>query len=207
MCGRFSLSLSGDIVAKHFSLTSSFVLKPRYNIAPLQKVPVIREHGCLEFLTWGLRPAWLKDSYNSLINARIETINEKPAFKNAFKKQRCIIVADGYYEWKSIKNRKRPYHVTLRSGNVFALAGIWCGDSCAVITQVTLHNELSHLHARMPVILPKSGYLAWLDRKKKISCLQELLNFSKQENFLIKPVTTKVGDPSFDTKTCIESIV
>jgi putative SOS response-associated peptidase YedK len=174
MCGRYSLTSPVEAVRKVFGFAARPNLAPRANIAPSQEVAAVRlgpgesgdvgqEHGgrCFVWLRWGLIPAWAKDPAigNRMINARAETLAEKPAFRSAFRKRRCLILADGFYEWKSESGRKQPYRITLTGGGPFALAGLWerwtdpqgAGtiESCTIIT-TEANARLREIHHRMP---------------------------------------------------------
>ncbi|PSB54255.1 hypothetical protein C7B61_22460, partial [filamentous cyanobacterium CCP1] len=181
MCGRFTLSQSAEALAIAFDLEEVPPVPPRYNIAPTQPIAVVRSltHSSttsereLTYLSWGLVPSWAKDPKigTKLINARAETLAEKPSFRAAFKRRRCLIVADGFYEWHRTPEGKQPYYFHLQDHQPFAFGGLWehwengNGDvieSCAIIT--TAANEvLSPIHDRMPVILEPKGYDLWLD--------------------------------------------
>lgn len=205
MCGRFCLDTDLATIIEYFSLRHNVVLKPRYNIAPSQVVPVIREPGKLEFLVWGLRPSWLKAEHNSFVNARLETLAEKPSFKQAFNKRRCLIVANGYYEWKQIGKIKQPYFISLPQRELFAFAGIWDGDTCSIITTPAQHAQLSGIHERMPVVLNKQYCDLWMSPEANI---QELLNFTTNNNyqFVINAVSTQVNSPKHDSMVCTQPL-
>ena len=193
MCGRFTLRTSNKALTKAFDLLDADMgdvpeLRPRYNIAPTQQVAAvrIRENGRrqLVLMKWGLIPSWADDPVigNRMINARAETVATKPSFRSAFKSRRCLIVADGFYEWQKRGAAKQPYLIGLDSGKPFAFAGLWehwhredqTIDSCTIIT--TSANELMEpLHDRMPVILPSSRYDQWLDAKSDRSDVEKLL--------------------------------
>ncbi|MFM7151395.1 MAG: SOS response-associated peptidase [Gemmataceae bacterium] len=178
MCGRFTLVKSTDEVLKHFDVEILPDLFPRENIAPTQGILAIRRtaEGRREgrLLRWGLIPSWTKEMPRSrpLINARGETVNEKPSFRKAFLHRRCLLPADGYYEWKEDDGKKKPFHVHFQDHRPFAMAGLhelWrnpeTGDpleSCTIITTEAA-PDISSLHDRMPVILPKACYEAWLN--------------------------------------------
>lgn len=204
MCGRFCLDVDPGIIAQQFALSHTPLLTPRYNIAPAQPVPVIREPGKLDFLTWGLRPVWIKQDQQSFINARIETIHEKPAFRNAFKKRRCLVLANGYYEWKQIGKLKQPFYITLPGGELFAFAAVWENDTCAILTKpadIGLHT----IHARMPVILTPQNAAAWLNLKSSELDINNLLvNSISAVKFY--PVSTKVNNPQHDFIECISAL-
>lgn len=175
MCGRFVRHSSLSLIEKTFNIDSlETEATPSYNIAPTQNVLAVVRNGKrrLTNLHWGLVPFWAKDrsTGSRLINARAETVAEKPSFRNAFKNRRCLIVADGFYEWKGEKGNKQPYYLTLPSGGPFAFAGlweIWQGDdaayhSCSIITTAATES-VRNLHHRMPVILRPQTHDAWLD--------------------------------------------
>jgi len=176
MCGRYSFSQPKDIRERFGLVQLEFEFGPRYNIAPSQEIPVvIHQNGGnrLVMLRWGLIPYWAKDESigNKLINARAETLEEKPSFRKSFEQRRCLVLADGFYEWKKEGRVKKPYRITLQDGKPFAFAGLWdtwlaptgeTVNSCAIIT--TTHNKLIEpIHNRMPVILPKDMESLWLD--------------------------------------------
>src|SRR5207248_972265 len=169
MCGRYRLTRA-DRLAEKFEAGLAEELHPRYNIAPTQPVPVVRVSGSrrvIASMRWGLIPNWAKDASMSQINARSETLLEKPAFKESFERRRCLIPADGFYEWTRSGRSKQPFHFGMRDDALFAFAGIWDSwksreglviQSCAILT--TAPNELlSDVHDRMPVILSPENYL------------------------------------------------
>lgn len=178
MCGRFSLSVPVSDLAALFGLDLQTLLSPRYNIAPAQAVAVVRASPQagrreLALLHWGLIPSWAKDPSigHKTINARSETVTEKPSFRNAFKKRRCLIPTSGFYEWKREGKAKQPYIIGLQGGALFALAGLWERwappgrdpvESCTILT--TSPNEIMRpIHDRMPVIVDPEDYGLWLD--------------------------------------------
>lgn len=179
MCGRFVRSSSVETYAEIFGAESGCGLEPSYNIAPSQTVLAARSGNTgreLALLHWGLVPPWAKDKRMaySTINARAESVAFKPAFRAAYRKRRCLIAADGFYEWKRLPDSRQPYFIGLKSGEPFAFAGLWerweKGDevieSCTII--VTEANELlADVHARMPVILPAESYEAWLEPQRQ----------------------------------------
>ncbi len=176
MCARFTLFETPEDVAEHFQLEDVPALLPRFNIAPTQQVLAIRSVGDGRegvFLKWGLVPSWASDHTIGvrMLNARAETVKEKPAFRTAFQRRRCLIPACGFYEWRASGKKKEPFHFRLRGGRLFAFAGLWerwrspdgvMLESCTIIT--TAANELVRpVHDRMPVILDPSRYADWLD--------------------------------------------
>jgi putative SOS response-associated peptidase YedK len=206
MCGRFGLKADPETIIEYFQLTNSLVLTPRYNIAPSQVIPVIRTVGILDFLTWGFRPKWLQEDQNGFINARIETLADKPAFRNAFKKQRCLIIADGYFEWKQVGNLKQPFYITLPQHKLFAFAGLWEGDTCCLITKPAATEILNKVHGRMPVILKPEHYAAWLDAATKEQDLAVVLGDTIAIELQVIAVSTKVNNPRNDFIECISPL-
>jgi len=172
MCGRFTfIDIEG--IKERFK-TEPVNLKPNYNVAPTLDVAVIVNTGQLAMFKWGLIPFWAKDpsSGNKLINARAETVDEKPSFKHSLQRKRCLIVADGFYEWKKEGSSKRPHRITLKNNELFGFAGLWDtwkspgGDivnSCSIIT-TTSNKLMSGIHNRMPVILSRDSERVWLDQ-------------------------------------------
>lgn len=176
MCGRFTQTTSSKELSKVFAVAEMPPVKPRYNIAPTQDILAVRgtpdEREAL-LLKWGLVPSWAKDISIStrLINARSETVESKPSFREAFKRRRCLIVADGFYEWaKKGDGKKQPYHFSLRDEQHFAFAGLWERwqspngkplDTCTILTTAA-NQVLAPIHDRMPVILHPDDYELWL---------------------------------------------
>ena len=217
MCGRFTLATPGQTIAEAFELQAAPELKPRYNISPTQPVAVIRAVGAgreLAMLHWGLIPSWSKDAAigSRMINARGETVAEKPSFRTPFRSRRCLILADGFYEWKRDGERKQPYHICMADRRPFAFAGLWDRwaprdgepvESCTIVT--TAPNELmAPIHDRMPVILPAAAHARWLDptvREKER--LQELLQPFDASSMRACPVSPRVNNPRNDDRDCI----
>jgi putative SOS response-associated peptidase YedK len=214
MCGRFSLTTDEAILNERFRLAGG--IEPyvaRYNCAPTQKLAVItnEEPGRLSFFRWGLIPFWAKDEKigNKMINARAESIEEKPSYKNAFRQRRCLVLADGFYEWKT-KNGKTPYRITMKDYQPFAMAGIWetwknpegkMIHSFSIIT--TSANELmKSIHERMPVILPPEFEETWLksDDPREI---RGLLQPYESEKMQAWEVSKLVNSPRNDNPALI----
>jgi putative SOS response-associated peptidase YedK len=177
MCGRYTLSTSIESLAEEFGIAGPLPeLQPSYNVAPTQEVPAVVAGGGggrrLEMLRWGLIPSWADEAGIGarMINARSETVAEKPSFRRAFKERRCLIPADGFYEWQKTNGGKQPYYLRMKSGRPFAFAGLWeswNGDgneirSCTILT-TNPNNIAREVHNRMPVILPPEVYEIWLD--------------------------------------------
>ena len=221
MCGRFSFTQLAQAIADSFNLTSVPELSPRYNISPTQPVVTILHNSQdsdreFKLLHWGLIPSWAKDPKMGakLINARAETVEEKPAFRSAFKKRRCLILADGFYEWQQQNGKKQPYYFRVEDGKMFAFAGLWehwqspegdMIDSCTIIT-TQANDILSPIHDRMPVILDQKKYDQWLDTKQKPESLKSLLQPYRSELMTAYPVSAKVNNPKNDSPECIEAI-
>jgi putative SOS response-associated peptidase YedK len=220
MCGRFTLATAPEIVAEFFELTAVPDLTPRYNIAPTQSAPAVlltpeRAQRVLRPLRWGLIPGWAKDPTigNRMINARAETVAEKPAFRSAFRQRRCLVVSDGFYEWKKGPGRKQPFYIRMRDDRPFAFAGLWehweaddgTGlDSCALLTTQPNH-VLRPIHDRMPVILDRANYDLWLDpTMADVDRLKPLLCPYRAEAMKAYPVGTRVNSPTRDDPACTE---
>jgi len=215
MCGRYTLRTSPADLAEIFAVLREPEIRPRYNIAPTQQVLVVRqpeEEREFALLRWGLIPSWAKDKKiaSSLINARADTVATKPSFRSAFKKRRCLIVADGFYEWHRTDDGKQPYHFTMTDGKPFAFAGLWehwhQGDetieSCSIIT--TDANELMEpLHNRMPVILPRDAYDVWLDCDVPGAEVEKLLVPYPAKAMTATPVSTVVNNARNETHECL----
>jgi putative SOS response-associated peptidase YedK len=208
------------VLKEQFTLEEVLPLQPRYNIAPTQQVAAVR-HGQqgreMVLLRWGLIPSWARDPSigNRLLNARAETITEKPSFRSALKHRRCLIVADGFFEWQSIQGKKQPRYCRLRDGKPFAFAGLWehwsLGEnepvqSCTIIT--TEANELVRpLHERMPVILPPDAYQPWLDTAGQgVEQVLSLLRAYSSKDMIAYPVSMRVNSPRHDDPGCIEQV-
>ena len=177
MCGRFAFYSPTEAAAALFGVDATLDTKPRYNIAPTQDVAAIRNdkegERELVMLRWGLVPFWAKDPSigNRMINARAETVAEKPSYRNAYKHRRCLVLADGFYEWQRHGDSKTPFFISLASGQPFALAGLWenwtdkeTGESLQTTTLITTDaNEfMAQLHHRMPVVLEADSATEWL---------------------------------------------
>jgi putative SOS response-associated peptidase YedK len=218
MCGRFTLEKSIGDLATLFQLPAMPDLAGRYNIAPTQPIAVVRateegEGRELAIVRWGLIPAWAKEpgAMPLLINARAETAATKPAFRAALRRRRCLVPADGFYEWQTQGKQKQPYHMRRRDGQPFALAGLWerwegpegCIDSCALLT--TTANELmSPIHDRMPVILDPHQFDLWLDPGvQDVELLQDLLRPYPSEVMQAYPVPTLVNNARNDDPQCV----
>lgn len=216
MCGRYTLTIDIDAVAKAFHVAPTLQTAPRYNIAPTQEVIGIlhdeRKH--LDFLRWGLIPSWAKEESigAKMINARAETLAEKPSFKRLLQGKRCLIVADGFYEWKQESSGKTPMYFTLPNHEPFAFAGLWDtwkrpdGQSIRTCTIITTEpNDLvAPIHNRMPVILPTDAQEEWLDpAQHDTHVLQQLLKAYTASAMFVHPVSKKVNSPHYDSADLI----
>jgi len=221
MCGRFTLTTDLERLETRFDFQAanlSFV--PHYNIAPSQSVlTVIADEGGNRagFLRWGLIPSWAKDSTigDRMINARAETVAEKPSFRRALQKRRCLVLADGFYEWRKEGRTKTPMFIILTSREPFAFAGLWetwkppTGDpvhSCTIIT-TSPNSLMTAIHNRMPVILPRTAESLWLDRTvADPQALLPLLTPYAAELMEAYAVSPLVNSPRNDTPACIEPL-
>ena len=218
MCGRFTLTTDLDRLQERFAFRATELsYAPRYNIAPTQPVLTLikEEEYRAGFLRWGLIPSWAKDAAigDRMINARAETVAEKPSFRRALQKRRCLVLADGFYEWRKEGKKKTPLYIALKSREPFSFAGLWetwqspAGEtirSCTIIT-TTPNTLMESIHNRMPVILPREAEALWLDQT--IEDPQMLLPLltpyiaKAMEAYAVSPL---VNSPRNDTPACIE---
>lgn len=212
------LASDGEAVAEAFDLDSAPVLEPRYNIAPSQAVFAVRAGaGGREGveLRWGLVPFWAKDpkiGYR-MINARAETVAGKPAFRAAYRQRRCIVPADGYYEWREEGDGKQPYFVFAEAGHCFGIASLWerwsredeTVESCTLIT-CAANGRLAEVHDRMPVVLPPETYARWLDPAAPPETLAALLVPAPPDMLAFQAVSKTVNSPRNDSPACIEPL-
>lgn len=221
MCGRFTLSQSAEALAEMLQLDQVPELESSYNVAPTQPVATVlvepkTNKRQLKLLQWGLIPSWAKDPAigSKLINARAETLTEKPSFRSAFKHRRCLILADGFYEWQQLKGRKQPFYIYREDRQPFTFAGLWehwqrhdqVIDSCTILT--TEPNELLRpLHNRMPVVLKPEDYDLWLDTEvNQPELLQPLLSPYPAEEMQAYPVSLRVNNPRSNDSACVEPV-
>ena len=218
MCGRFAFSPFAKIIEERFHvLIDESEYKPRYNSAPGQDLAVIlnNEQGKLSFCRWGLIPFWSKDSKIgfSLINARAETIKEKPAFKSPFHRKRCLVPADSFYEWKVINNKKTPYRIFLKDEPLFSMAGIWDswndkeGNTITSFTIITTeaNSFMRKIHDRMPVILKRDDEAIWLGNNN-VDALSSLLKKYPSELMGAYEISERVNNPRNDDEKVIQSL-
>jgi putative SOS response-associated peptidase YedK len=218
MCGRYTLSTPVGRLAEEFGFDGSGVeLSPSYNVAPGTEVPTVLLDGGerrLEMLKWGLVPSWADDPGigSRMINARSETAPEKPSFRRAFRSRRCLIPADGFYEWKRERGGKQPFFFRMTDGSPFAFAGLWEsweGDgmgpirSCTILTTAP-NRVVGEVHNRMPVILPPDAYDAWLGSEAEKEELVSLLAPYPDDAMEAYPVSRAVNSPRNDGPGCIE---
>lgn len=224
MCGRFTLRTPTKTLASLFDGLRFPELRPRYNIAPTQDVVCVRQsaegNNETAMLRWGLVPFWSKDIKIGarMINARSETVATKPAFRAAYKSRRCLVLADGFYEWKKVGKEKQPFYITLADNGPFCMAGLWESwqekktdnskqadpvESCTVLT-TSANRMMSPLHDRMPVILPQEQYEFWLDVEfKDRDRLEGLLVPCPDDQLQTRPVSKLVNKASNDDPECI----
>ncbi len=211
MCGRFSFSPLAKIIEDRFDIkVDPTQYKPRYNCAPSQYLSVISniDPGELSFYRWGLIPFWAKDKNigNKMINAKAETITEKASFKNSFKRKRCLVLSDGFYEWKKINPKEKvPYRIKMKDDSLFAMAGLWDSwkngegeliNSFTIIT--TSPNELmENIHLRMPVILEKKDEKTWIN-ESDVEVLKSLLKPYPADQMTAYPISKLVNSPAND---------
>ncbi len=226
MCGRYTLTTPPELIADHFGVEGDPTFAPRWNVAPTQEAAVIRvpapgEKRRLDLLRWGLVPAWADDPSigNRMINARAETAAEKPSFKRSLQKQRCLVLADGFYEWRKEGKIKHPTWIHRTDGRPFALAGLWAGwrpkgappEELKLLTftiLTTTPNELMRpIHDRMPVILAPEDYDLWLDPAVVDPArVVPLLRPAPESGFETREVSRAVNSPAHDAPDCVAPI-
>jgi putative SOS response-associated peptidase YedK len=219
MCGRYRLSRRKQILEEHFDTApwdDDWI--PRYNIAPTQQIPVVRQHPKeairqISLMKWGLIPNWAKDPSiaTGTINAKSETAATKPAFRDPFKYRRCLVPADGFYEWKRTGAAKQPFCFEVNEGELFAFAGLWDGwkdtsgtwtKTCSILT-TTPNAVTSAIHDRMPVILDRESYDLWLDPgMNDVQVLSELLKPYDARLMRCYPVSTRINRVANDDEEC-----
>ncbi|MEM8899497.1 MAG: SOS response-associated peptidase [Bacteroidota bacterium] len=219
MCGRYTLTSELDAVEVAESVPEHVHLEPRYNIAPSQYCPVIPQHDTdrkIHFYKWGLLPHWAKDSKMAyrMINARGETIHQKPSYKESFQKRRCLVLADGFYEWQKLEKGKQPMWISLNPHERFYMAGIYSYwkdpegkwlETFSVIT--TSPNPLmAPIHNRMPVILPEHLVEDWMDPSMEVELLLKLLVPYDEALMTARPVSSRVGNVRNDDAELIQPL-
>jgi putative SOS response-associated peptidase YedK len=223
MCGRYRLSRRKQIIEEHFDAVSGDEeWSPRYNIAPTQPIPIIRQNPSepvreLSMMRWGLIPSWAADPSvaSRMINARSETAATKPAFRDALRFRRCMVPADGFYEWMRTGKAKQPYCFEVNEGELFAFAGLWdrwrdaggnAVETCSILT-TTPNAVASAVHDRMPVILDPDGYDLWLDPgMRDADAASELLGPCDARLMRCYPVSTRINHVSNDDEECAQPV-
>jgi len=217
MCGRYTITAPPDVMRELFGFGEQPNFPPRHNIAPTQPVPIVFRDGAQRhflLVRWGLVPAWVKEAPQSLlINARAETIAEKPSFRGAFRHRRALMPADGFYEWKPVgKGAKQPYLIRRRDRAPFAMAALWETwaaaegseiDSCAIVT-CEANATLSPIHHRMPVILDEKDWDTWLDPATPLKEAQALLRPAPDTLLDATPVSTRINSVANDDPSLLE---
>ena len=215
MCGRFALTRDQSRICTHFRVDLSTPITPRFNIAPSQKILVIRLQSqthkhVSSLLRWGLIPSWSKNQSVGarLTNARSETVLTKPSFRDSFRRRRCLIPANGFYEWTTSGKRKQPHFIRLTSNEPFGIAGLWDSwddgrriETCTILT-CDANQVMQHLHPRMPVVIQPERYDAWLDPATELTDLsQDLLPFPKEAT-VVSQISDYVNDVRHDGIRC-----
>ncbi len=220
MCGRYTITSAPEAIRALFWYADQPNLPPRYNIAPTQPIAIVRrQEGERHFalVRWGLIPSWVKDPsiFALLINARGESVIDKPAFRNAMKRRRCLVPADGFYEWKPVGGRKQPYYIHAKSGVPLAFAGLWETwegpngeevDTAAIVT-TRANRALSPIHDRMPVIVPPEAFDLWLDCANVDAVTASALIAPAPEDLLeVYPVSTAVNRTANDNAKLLDPV-
>ena len=222
MCGRYRLSRRKELIAGYFDMVDEIDWEPHYNIAPTKNVGIIRQGRTqpvrkFALVRWGLIPYWAKDPSigQKMINARSETILDKPAFREAFQNRRCLVPANGFYEWKRTGRSKQPIHIGMQDDSLFAFAGIWdrwkdtsgnLVETCSILT-TTPNSLLADIHNRMPVILQPQNYELWLDPGfKDLDTLTAMLKPFDPAQMKCYPVSTLVNSPANDNSACAAEV-
>ena len=220
MCGRYAITTAPEAIRRLFGYPEQPNFPPRFNVAPTQPIPIVRVvEGKRQFalVRWGLIPSWVKDprNFSLLINARGESAAEKPAFRNAMKRRRCLVPADGFYEWKKVGAGKQPYFIRLKSGEPMAFAGLWetwtgpNGEEVetAAIVTTNANRTLAPIHDRMPVILPPDQFDFWLDCAEVDAKMAAALIMPARDDLLeAYPVSTRVNRTANDSEDLITPV-
>jgi putative SOS response-associated peptidase YedK len=218
MCGRYTITTTAEKLAALFDVEVPDEYQPRYNAAPTQQLPVIsnNQKQKISLYNWGILPRWAKEQGSSqrLINARAETVAEKATFKNSFKKRRCLVVADGYYEWKKTKDKKIPHRILLKEERPFTFAGIWdtfedesgVQIPAFVIITVAASPSIADIHDRMPAILDKETADLWLSNSEDYEGLQDVLRPYPDAHLKAYAVSTQVNAVKNDQDSLIQPV-
>jgi len=215
MCGRYTLVKTKKSVEEHYSSKApSDQFKNRYNIAPSQNNLVVTQEMSerkIGYMSWGFPSPESPASYRRIINGRAESIAHKKSFKNSFRSKRCLIPADGFIEWKSIQGAKYPYHISMKSGDIFSFAGLWAEfkqnentiqSYCIITTEA--NTLLKQIHHRMPVIMPERHYESWLSNESDKDALISLLQPFPEERMTFRPVSKCINSIKNDSPECLE---
>ena len=217
MCGRFSIFTPTEKIQRRFNVLFTEEFKPTYNAAPTQSLPVITqdEPRTIDLYRWGLIPNWAKEPKvgNQMINARAETLLQKPSFRDSFKRRRCLVLTDGFYEWKQTSNQKIPYRISIRDNNLFAFAGIWDvwrtlgGETLRSFSIITTepNQAVRSLHNRMPVILKKDNEHRWLQDIDTQEA-QSMLEPYPLDDLKVYPISTLVNNPRNNSEDVIRPL-
>lgn len=220
MCGRYAITSAPEAIRQLFRYSEQPNFPPRYNVAPTQPIPVVRlVNGVRQFalVRWGLLPSWVKDpkAFTLVINARGESVLDKPAFRNAMKYRRCLIPADGFYEWQAGGRHKQPYYIRAKSGQPFGFAGLWetwCGpngeevDTVAIVT-TRANRTLGDIHERMPVIVPPEAFDLWLNCKDvDAETAAAIITPAPDDLLEAYPISTAVNRVANDNAELIEPL-
>ncbi len=209
MCGRYTASAAQAVIEDYFGAEFSETHIPSYNASPGQHLPAIldTEPGKIVSVLWGIKPSWGKHPSRLLINARSETVNQRPTFRQSFQKRRCLIVADGFYEWQSTKDGKQPFRIMLKTGEPFAFAGIWKefdGLPAYVILTTEANRVMRTIHERMPVILERGQLVTWLDTDLPEGDALDLLCPYPEDAITAYPVSRAVNSSKNQSSDLIE---
>ncbi len=218
MCGRYTLSVPEGALLEAFDVPAlTFEYRPRYNIAPGQPCPVVaedREGRRIGLLDWGLIPAWKDEPKGSLINARAESVTTKPSFREAFRRRRCLLPADGFFEWKTTGRQKTPYWLHPAEGRLVRFAGLWetwkgaegrTRHGFAILT-TEANEDVSAVHHRMPVVIAPEDADAWLGRASASTLVERLLRPAPRGTFLARRVDARVNRPSEDDPGLLDPV-
>ncbi|MCG6989192.1 MAG: SOS response-associated peptidase [Gemmatimonadetes bacterium] len=217
MCGRYTLTSDADEVVEVFDVPPlAFAYRPRYNIAPGQEAPVVaRDRGGrrMGLMRWGLVPAWADEESGGFINARSESVARTPSFRDAFRRRRCLVPADGFYEWRRDAHARTPFHYRPTAGGLLSFAGIWerwkrpgqeVRYGFAILTTAA-NGDVAPVHHRMPVVVAPDRREAWLDAGTPAEVLRTLLVPAPDGSFAARRVSTRVNSPEVDDATLLEA--
>jgi len=222
VCGRYAFFSPAEAVRRVFGVKQTPRLEPRYNIAPSQRVPVVRQVAAgdrqLVMLHWGLIPSWARERSigNRMINARGETLSERPAYRRAYRRRRCLVLADGWYEWQPGISGKQPWFISARDREPLGLAGLWESwqdpaageviESCTIVTTGAAAS-IEDIHGRMPVVLPDEAFGPWLDPSEEdVAALARWLAPCDPARLVAWPVGRRVNDPRHEGPDLIEAL-